>query len=87
MSVFHQPRAALIAARIAYDARRAAAVSAAIYARSEMGEVTYVVKTPAGRHYGNVYPQPISDVQERERAILRRYLTKAAAESADQKAS
>jgi len=66
------------------------AASQSVYARrftvAEMDEITRFFKTPVGQRYGELYPQIISDVQARKRAILRRYLTKAAAETADQKA-
>ena len=65
--------------------------SQSVYARhftvAEMDEITHFFNTPVGRRYGDFYPQLIADVQTRKRAILRRYLTKAAAETADQKAS
>jgi hypothetical protein len=67
------------------------AASQSVYARrftvADMDEITRFFKTPVGQRYGELYPQIISDVQTRKRAILRRYLTKAAAEAADQKAS
>jgi hypothetical protein len=66
------------------------AASQSVYARrftvAEMDEITRFFRTPVGQRYGDLYPQIISDVQLRKRAILRRYLTKAAAETADQKA-
>jgi hypothetical protein len=67
------------------------AASQSVYARrftvAEMDEITRFFKTPVGQRYGELYPQIISDVQSRKRAILRRYLTKAAADTADHKAS
>ena len=67
------------------------AASQSIYARrftvAEMDEITRFFRTPVGQRYGELYPQIISDVQQRRRAILRRYLTRAAADTADQKAS
>jgi hypothetical protein len=67
------------------------AASQSVYARrftvTDMDEITRFFRTPVGQRYGELYPQIISDVQLRKRAILRRYLTKAAADTADQKAS
>lgn len=58
------------------------AASQTIYARrftaTEMDEITRFFRTPVGQHYGQLYPQLLTDVQLRKRAIARRYLTAAA---------
>jgi len=85
VSVFCEPCAASIASPVAFDAHRAAAVRQTVYVRPEMNEVMHILKIPEGPRYGDAGPQPIPDAQARKR--VRRYLTKAAVESADQKAS
>lgn len=59
------------------------AASQTIYARrftaAEMDEITRFFRTPVGQRYGAMYPQVLTDVQVRKRAIVRRYLTVAAA--------
>ncbi|RZF60720.1 hypothetical protein EWE75_21520 [Sphingomonas populi] len=57
------------------------AASQSVYGRRSADEITRFFRTLVGQRYGGLYPQLISDVQ------ARRYLTKAAAEPADQKAS
>ena len=81
---------ARLAARQSSILDEVVAASQSVYARdftvAEMDEITRFFKTPVGQRYGNFYPQLIADVQARKRAILRRYLTQAAAEVADRRA-
>lgn len=58
------------------------AASQTIYARrftvAELDEITRFFRTPVGQRYGQTYPQILSEVQARKRAIVRRYLVAAA---------
>ena len=65
------------------------AASQTIYARkftaAEMNEVTRFFRTPVGQRYGALYPQLLTEVQLRKRAIARSYLMAAAAATAKAK--
>lgn len=58
------------------------AASQTIYARKftveEMDGITRFFRTAVGQRYGALYPQTLSEVQQRKRVIARRYLTAAA---------
>ena len=58
------------------------AASQTIYAHkftaAEMDEITGFFRTAVGQRYGQLYPQVLTEVQQRKRAIARRYLTVAA---------